>query len=134
VASVSVPAGATSARFTVTTSAVATSTPVTITASAGGVVRTTTLTVNPPGQSATLTVTATGRGGERITSNPAGINVVVGSTGSASFAVATSITLSATNGRDVIWSGLFQRREQGQDLHLHPERQRQRDRQRPVAR
>jgi hypothetical protein len=104
-ASVFVPAGATSATFTVTTSAATTSTPVTISASAGGVVRTTTLTVNPPGQSATLTVTATGRSGERITSNPAGINVLVGSTGSASFAVGTSITLSATNGRDVIWSG-----------------------------
>ena len=104
-ASVSVPAGATSATFTVTTSAATTSTPVTISASASGVVRTTTLTVNPPGQSATLTVTATGRSGERITSNPAGINVLVGSTGSASFAVGTSITLSATNGRDVIWSG-----------------------------
>jgi hypothetical protein len=104
-ASVLVPAGATSATFTVTTSAATTSTPVTITASAGGVVQTTTLTVNPPGQSATLTVTATGRSGERITSNPAGINVLVGSTGSASFAVGTSITLSATNGRDVIWSG-----------------------------
>jgi hypothetical protein len=104
-ASVTVPVGATSATFTVTTSAVTTSTPVTITASAGGVTRTATLTVNPPGQSATLTVTATGRSGERITSSPAGINVLVGSTGSASFTVGTSITLSATNGRDVIWSG-----------------------------
>ncbi|HEV8563021.1 MAG TPA: FG-GAP-like repeat-containing protein, partial [Actinophytocola sp.] len=104
-ASVTVPVGATSATFTVTTSAVTMSTPVTITASAGGVTRTATLTVNPPGQSATLTVTATGRSGERITSSPAGINVLVGSTGSASFTVGTSITLSATNGRDVIWSG-----------------------------
>jgi len=60
---------------------------------------------NPPGQAATLTVSATGRGGERVTSNPAGINVAVGSTGSASFTTGTSITLSVTNGRDAIWSG-----------------------------
>jgi hypothetical protein len=69
------------------------------------VTRTTTLTVNPASQAATLTVTATGRSGERITSSPAGINVSVGSTGSASFAAGTSITLSVTNGRDAVWSG-----------------------------
>ena len=104
-ASVTVPAGATSTTFAATTTAVTASTPVTITATAGAVTRTATLTVNPPGQSATLSVTATGRAGERITSSPAGINVAVGSTGSASFAVGTSITLSVTNGRDAIWSG-----------------------------
>jgi hypothetical protein len=104
-ASVSVAQGATSATFVIPTSAVTASTPVTITASAGGVTRTATLTVNPQPQTATLTVTATGRGGERVTSNPAGINVAVGSSGSASFATGTSITLSATNSRDVIWSG-----------------------------
>jgi hypothetical protein len=103
--SVSVAHGATSAGFTVTTSAVTASTPVTITASAGSVTRTATLTVTPPGQNATLTVTATGRGGERVTSSPAGINVAVGSTGSAAFPIGTRITLSATNQRDVIWSG-----------------------------
>ena len=59
----------------------------------------------PPPQTATLTVSATGRSGERVTSNPAGINVSVGSTGSASFATGTPITLSVTNGRDAIWSG-----------------------------
>jgi len=59
----------------------------------------------PPGQTATLTVTATGRSGERVTSSPAGINVAVGSSGSGSFTTGTSITLSASNGRDVIWSG-----------------------------
>jgi hypothetical protein len=78
---------------------------VTITASAGGVTRTATLTVNPQQQTATLTVTATGRGGERVTSTPSGINVAVGSTGSASFPIGTAITLRATNERDVIWSG-----------------------------
>ena len=50
-------------------------------------------------------MTATGRSGERVTSNPAGINVSVGTTGSASFNAGTSITLSATNGRDTVWSG-----------------------------
>jgi hypothetical protein len=104
-AGVSVAQGATSATFAIATSAVAASTPVTITASAGGVTRTATLTVNPQPQTATLTVTATGRGGERVTSSPAGINVAVGSSGSASFSVGTLITLRATNDRDVIWSG-----------------------------
>ena len=47
----------------------------------------------------------TGRSGERVTSSPAGINVNVGTTGSASFPAGTSITLSVTNGRDAIWSG-----------------------------
>ena len=59
----------------------------------------------PPSGTATLTVTATGRSGQRITSTPAGINVTVGSTGSAAFNSGTSITLSVTNGRDAIWSG-----------------------------
>jgi len=104
-ANISVAQGATSAGFTVTTSAVTASTPLTLTASAGGISRTTTLTVTPPGQNATLTVTATGRGGERVTSSPTGINVAVGSTGSAAFPVGTRITLSATNERDVLWSG-----------------------------
>jgi hypothetical protein len=39
------------------------------------------------------------------TTSPAGINVAVGSTGSASFNTGTSITLSVSNGRDAIWSG-----------------------------
>jgi hypothetical protein len=104
-AGVTVPAGATSATFPITTSAVTSSTPVTITASADGVARTATLTVTPPGSAATLTVTATGRGGERVTSSPAGIDVAVGSPGAAPFVVGTSITLSASNGRDAIWSG-----------------------------
>jgi FG-GAP-like repeat len=104
--SVSVAQGQTNATFTIATSAVTTSTPVTITASAGGVTRTATLTVTPPAQTATLTVSATGRGGERVTSStPTGINVAVGSTGSASFAIGTAISLRATNERDVIWSG-----------------------------
>jgi hypothetical protein len=63
------------------------------------------LTVNPAATTATLTVSATGRSGERVTSNPTGISVSVGSTGSASFATGTSISLSVSNGRDAVWSG-----------------------------
>jgi hypothetical protein len=63
------------------------------------------LTVNPEAQTAMLTVTATGRSGERVTSSPAGVNVAVGNSGSASFATGTVITLSATKERDVVWSG-----------------------------
>ncbi len=104
-ASVTIAAGAATATFTATSSSVAASTVVTITASYAGVTRTASLTVNPPGQAATLTVTATGRSGERVTSTPAGINVNVGSSGSAAFNTGTSITLQVTNGRDAIWSG-----------------------------
>ena len=104
-ASVTVAQGGTSATFAIATSTVTASTAVTITATAGAVTRPTTLTVTPAGQNATLTVTATGRSGERITSTPAGINVSVGSSGSATFAGGTVITLSVSNGRDAIWSG-----------------------------
>ena len=104
-ASVTVAAGATSAPFTITTTTVINPTTVTVTGSSGGAVRTTILTVNPPGQSVTLTVTASGRSGERIMSSPAGINVLVGSTGSAGFTSGTAITLSVSNGRDAVWSG-----------------------------
>jgi hypothetical protein len=104
-ANITVAQGATTATFTVTTISVTTATASTVAAVYNGVTRSATLTVNPAGAGATLTVTATGRSGERVTSSPAGINVSVGSTGSASFAVNTSITLSVTNGRDAIWSG-----------------------------
>ncbi len=104
-ASVTVAAGATSATFTASTTTVGAQTPVTISAAYGSNTRTTTLTVNPAAQSSTLTVTATGRSGERVTSTPAGINVSVGTTGSAGFAAGTSITLRVTNSRDAIWSG-----------------------------
>ncbi len=104
-ATVAVAQGATSATFAIATTAVTASTAATVTAAAGGVTRTATLTVTAPGQAATLTVTASGRGGERITSNPAGIDVASGSSGSASFTTGTSITLTVSNGRDAIWSG-----------------------------
>lgn len=104
-ASVTVAQGATSASFAIATAAVTASTSVTLTASAAGVARTAVLGVTPPVQSATLTLTATGRSGERVTSSPTGINVAVGTTGAASFQAGTAVTLSATNGRDVIWSG-----------------------------
>ena len=105
--SVTVPAGGVSATFTATTSAVSASTAVTVSATYNGITRSAVLTVNPPGQTqtATLTVSATGRSGERVLSNPSGISVAVGTTGTAAFNVGTSITLSVTNGRDAIWSG-----------------------------
>ena len=110
-ASITIPAGSTSTTFPVTSKAVTTSTSVTVSSAYGGVTRTATLTVNPAAGggggtgTATLTVTASGRSGERVTSNPTGINVSVGATGSAAFNVGTSITLSVSNGRDAIWSG-----------------------------
>ena len=106
-ASVTVPGGAASATAPVTTAAVAASTSVAITGTAGGASASGTLTVTPaqPSPSATLTVTATGRSGESVLSTPTGLRVAVGATGSAAFAPGTSMTLSATNGRDVIWSG-----------------------------
>jgi hypothetical protein len=104
-ASVTVPAGATSASFTVTTTQVTATTAAAISAVLAGVTRTATLTVNPPGTNATLTVSASGRSGERVTSNPAGISVSVGGSGSAAFPTGTAITLSVSNGRDAIWSG-----------------------------
>jgi hypothetical protein len=104
-ATATVAAGTTSAAFGITTSSVAASTSMTVSATYGALTRTAGLTVTPPGQAVTLAVTATGRSGERVTSSPAGINVSVGATGSASFTTGTSITLSVTNGRDAVWSG-----------------------------
>lgn len=111
--SVTIPAGATSAGFNISTIAPTAQTSVTISVTGGGVTRSAILTVSPfsttptpaPGTAATLTVSASGRSGERITSSPAGISVAVGSTGSASFASGTAITLSVSNGRDAVWSG-----------------------------
>ncbi|MDX6537005.1 MAG: hypothetical protein QOD37_1346, partial [Gaiellales bacterium] len=107
-ASVTVPTGGFTGTFTITTSAVSASTTVVITATFNGASKTGTLTVTPagpPAQTASLTVTASGRSGERVTSSPAGVSVATGSSGSASFAVGTSITLSVSNGRSAIWSG-----------------------------
>lgn len=103
-ASVTVAAGATSASFTALTSPTS-AISANISASVGGVTRSAVLALVAPGAGATLTVTATGRSGERVLSSPAGISVPVGSTGSATFAAGTSITLSVSNGRDAIWSG-----------------------------
>ena len=104
-ASVTVASGATSATFTVTTGSVTASTSATISGAFGGTSRSAVLTITPPGQTATLTVTASGRSGESVSSSPAGLRVVVGSTGSAPFATGTAITLSISNGRDAVWSG-----------------------------
>jgi hypothetical protein len=105
--SVTIAAGATSATFAVSTAAVSTTTTVSLSGTYAGVTRSAALTVNPAGSTTTavLTVTATGRSGNRIVSSPAGIDVSVGTTGSASFAAGTRITLSVSSGRDAIWSG-----------------------------
>jgi hypothetical protein len=106
---VTIPAGTTAGGFNVFTSQVTTQTTVTIAVSGGGVTRSATLTVLPDApqqsQTATLSLTATGRSGERVTSSPGGLSVAVGSSGSASFTVGASITLTVSNGRDAVWSG-----------------------------
>jgi hypothetical protein len=84
------------------------SSPTTAAVTAWSATGTFSLTVAPQGQqtqTATVTLTASGRSGERVTSSPGGLSVAVGSTGSASFATGTSITLTVSNGRDAIWSG-----------------------------
>jgi hypothetical protein len=107
-ATVTITAPSSTFTFPISTSAVSTSTQVTISASWGGVTTTSTLTVSaapPPPQNATLTVNVTGRSGQRVSSSPAGISVATGSSGSASFPIGTSITLTVTTGRSAIWSG-----------------------------
>ncbi len=102
------PAGTTSARFNIQTAAVTALTQGSISVSGGGVTLSAGLTLNPPppaAPSAVLTVTASGRSGINVTSNPAGINVPVGSTGSASLAVNSSVTLSVSGGRTAFWTG-----------------------------
>jgi hypothetical protein len=102
-----IPAGSTTGGFFINAAAVSTQTLATISVSGGGVTRSATLTLNPAVAPTTisLAVTAGGRSGERVISNPAGLSVATGSTGSAQFAPGTAVTLSITNGRDAIWSG-----------------------------
>lgn len=105
-----VPAGTTRGGFNIFTSSVSADTTVTISVSGGGVTKSAALLVTPSSSppttgTATLTLTASGRSGETVSSTPSGLKVAVGGTGSASFAIGTSITLSVSNGRDAIWSG-----------------------------
>ena len=69
----------------------------------------------PPPTTATLTVSATGRSGERVTSNPAGISVTTGSSGSASFTRRhVDHAHASTNGRSRDLVGrVLERRQQG---------------------
>lgn len=105
--SVLIPAGSTTGGVNVNTASVSTQTQVTISVSGGGVTRSATLTVNPVVVSTTrsLEVTAGGRSGEQVVSNPAGLTVATGSSGTTQFAPGTVVTLSVTNGRDAIWGG-----------------------------
>ena len=113
-ASVTVPAGSTAAVFSISATPVTASTPVTIFAGYNGTTRTATLTVDPasappppppPAQTAALTLMVSGRSGVRVTSSPAGLTVPSGSSGSASFTIGSSITLSVGSGRDAVFSG-----------------------------
>jgi hypothetical protein len=105
--SVTIPAGSTTGGFFINAAAVSTQTLATISVSGGGVTRSATLTLNPVVAPTTmsLAVTAGGRSGEQVVSNPTGLSVATGTTGSAQFAPGTAVTLSITNGRDAIWSG-----------------------------
>ena len=105
---ITVPAGWNSGSVSVSTAVVAAQVNLKIVATAGGITQFGILTINPvapPVGTATLGVTATGRSGQQIASNPAGINVTVGSSQQASFSVGTAITLSVVTGRSAIWSG-----------------------------
>ncbi|HEV7522745.1 MAG TPA: hypothetical protein VGP89_16700 [Candidatus Angelobacter sp.] len=105
--SVMISAGSTTGGIIINTAPVSVQTLVTISVSGGGVTRSASLTLNPVVAPTTmsLAVTAGGRGGERVVSNPAGLSVATGSTGSAQFAPGTAITLSVAGGRSAIWSG-----------------------------
>jgi hypothetical protein len=100
-------AGSTTGGIIINTAPVSVQTLVTISVSGGGVTRSASLTLNPVVAPTTmsLAVTAGGRGGERVVSNPAGLSVATGSTGSARFAPGTAVTLSISSGRDAIWGG-----------------------------
>lgn len=110
-ASVNVPAGATTATFSIATLPVGEIFSVNIFADLAGTGRQALLMVTPgtgpvpPPTQAALTVNATGRAGPSVASSPAGISVAVPGSQTASFAVGASILLSASNGRDAIWSG-----------------------------
>ena len=110
-ATMTVAAGSQTGVFNISTSPVTVSTPVTISATSTGTTKTATLTVNPsappppPSQTAALTLTVTGRSGVHVTSTPTGLDVISGSTKTASFTVGTSITLTVGSGRDAVFSG-----------------------------
>jgi hypothetical protein len=105
--SVTIPAGSTTGGFFINTASVSTKTLATISVSGGGVTRSATLTLNPvvAPTNMSLAVTAGGRSGERVVSNPTGLSVATGSTGSAQLAPGTAVTLSVASGRDAIWGG-----------------------------
>jgi len=105
--SVLIPAGSTHGGVQINTTPVSTQTVVTISVSGGGVTRSATLTLNPVVAPTTrsLAVTAGGRSGEQVISNPAGLKVATGSTGSTQVAPGTVVTLSVASGRDAIWGG-----------------------------
>jgi hypothetical protein len=104
---VTIPAGSMTGGFFINTASVSTQTLATISVSGGGITRSATLTLNPvvAPNNMSLAVSAGGRSGERVVSNPTGLSVATGSTGSAQFAPGTAVTLSVASGRDAIWGG-----------------------------
>jgi hypothetical protein len=104
--SVTVPSGGTAASFTASTTAVQASVSATISATLGATVTAPlNLTAGAGTSNVGVTLTVTGKGG-KVTSNPAGLNVSSGNSGSASFATGTQVTLTTDNGHGAIWSGL----------------------------
>ena len=93
-ASVTVPAGQTSATFTVTTSAVSVQTAATITATLGDTVKTASLTVLPANALFTLTISEAGTGSGTVVSSPSGINCP--GTCSWNYPSGTQVTLTAS--------------------------------------
>jgi hypothetical protein len=104
---VTIPAGSMTGGFFINTASVSTQTLATISVSGGGITRSATLTLNPvvAPNNMSLAVSAGCRSGERVVSNPTGLSVATGSTGSAQFAPGTAVTLSVASGRDAIWGG-----------------------------
>src|SRR5215218_8061282 len=112
-ASVTVPAGSTSATFAVTTNSVSNSQSSTIIASAGGITRSSTITVQTAFAAAngSISIIPGGNGNGRITSQPAGIDCTIiggiGGTGacSAFFPTGTVVRLDARPAADSRFQG-----------------------------
>ena len=111
-ASVTVPAGSTSATFTVSTNSVSNSQSSTIIASAGGITRSSTITVQTAFAAAngSISIIPGGNGSGRITSQPAGIDcTITGGNGtgncSAFFPTGTVVRLDARPAADSSFQG-----------------------------
>ena len=103
--SVTVPSGSIQASFAIATFPNA-GTTAQLSARRGDTILFSSIFVGPAAASnVTVTLTVSGRRGERVTSNPAGLTVSVGGSRSAPFASGRSITLTVSNGREAVFSG-----------------------------